>query len=196
MSVNPTLPRAQVHRLSELCAEGPAVEAAARRALESQPRLVKFFKANLPQMASQPGEVSLYLLSVVIRVFGGSGGKLNKSSTAEIEAATRKIQAHARGLLPGDDFFPDRVRTVSDRAQPHLLEEALHALFERQKNLDKEVDISPQQAALIFVMLWASVEALNLTWRAGETGSWLQEDPEPASPPAGAPEAAGQPEAP
>lgn len=176
MSANPTMSRAHVHRLSEACAEGSAVEVAARRALDSQPRLVKFFKANLPQMASQPGEVSLYLLSVVIRVFAGSGGKLSKVGASEIEAATKKIQSHARGLLPGDEGFPERVRSVADRAQPHLIDEALHALFEREKNLDKEVDIDPQQAALILLMLWASIEALDASWRAGATTDWLLDE--------------------
>lgn len=173
---NPVLPRAQVHALSEACADLPNVEVAARRALDNQPRLTRFFKANLPQMAAQPGEVSLYLLSVVIRVFEGSGGRLGRVGAGEIDGATRKLAGVASKVLPGDDAFPERVRAVADRAQPHLLDEALFALFEREKNLDKEVDIPPDQAALVFLMLWAATEALEAAWTAPANPQWLTDD--------------------
>lgn len=171
---NPTLPRAHVHTLSEACANGPAVEAASRRALDLQPRLVRFFRSNLPQMSEQTGEVSLYLLSVVIRVFTGSGGQLSKVGAGEIATATQKLQAVAAKVLPGNEGFPERVRAVADRAQPNLLDEALWALFERERQ-EREVEVPHDQAALLFLMLWASVEALNLVWRAPASPTWLVE---------------------
>jgi hypothetical protein len=170
---NPVIPRAQVHRLSEACAALPNVEVAARRALDGQPRLARFFRANMPQMAAQPAEVSLYLLSVVIRVFEGSGGVLKKVGAGEIEAATGKLAAVAGKILPGDEGLPLRVRAVGDRAQPNLLDEALEALFEREKNLEKEVDIPPDQSALVFLMLWAATEALDDAWSAPASPAWL-----------------------
>lgn len=174
MPHNPILPRDHVHTLSEACANGPAVEAASRRALDLQPRLVRFFRANLPQMSDQTGEVSLYLLSVVIRVYSGSGGQLGKVGAGDITAATQKVQAVARRMLPGDAGFPERVRGVSDRAQPHLLDEALWALFERDRQ-EREVEIPQDQAALLFLMLWAAVEALERAWRAPAAPAWATE---------------------
>ena len=170
---NPVIPRDHVHRLSEACADmGMSFQTVARRSLEDQARLLRFFKSNLPQMDGQAGEVSLYLLAVVVRVFDQCGGRMKRVGAAEIEAATRKIQAHGRSLLPGDEGFPARVRQVADRAQPHLLDEALHALFEREERREEEVEIPPPQAALVFMMLWAAVEALELAWSAPPSPEW------------------------
>lgn len=173
MGQNPEIPRDVVHRLSEECAElGTEFQPIARRLLEEQPKLLKFFKENLPHMEGHTGEVSLYLLSVVVRVFQRVGGKLPRVSAEEMGSAARKVMASARGFLPGDAGFPEKVRTVAGRAQPHLLDEALWALFERDEKKEQEVDVDPQQAALIFLMLWAAVEALDLAWRAPAAPDW------------------------
>lgn len=172
--MNPAIPRETVHAWSEDCANaGLAFQTIARRCLEDQARLARFFKANVPQMKGQAGEVSLYLLAVVVRLFE-RGGTLRRVGAPEIEAATKKIQSHAKGLLPGDDAFPARVRAVDDRAQPHILDEALHALFERDERKENEVLIPPEQAALVFLMLWAATEALSLAWTAPANPEWAE----------------------
>ena len=172
--MNPALPRAVVHAWSEDCANaGLAFQSIARRSLEDQARLARFFKANIPQMKGQAGEVSLYLLAVIVRLFE-RGGKLGRVGPQEIEAATKKIQLHAKTLLPGDDGFAGRVRDVADRAQPHILDEALHALFEREERKDNEVLIPPEQAALVFLMLWAATEALERAWTAPKEPEWAE----------------------
>lgn len=174
-AMNPAIPRATVHAWSEDCANaGLAFQSIARRSLEDQARLARFFKANVPQMKGQAGEVSLYLLAVVVRLFERGGGTVKRIGPAEIEAATAKIRAHAKALLPGDDGFPDRVRAVENRAQPHILDEALHALFEREERKDNEVLIPPEQAALVFLMLWAATEALDLAWTAPQHPEWVE----------------------
>jgi hypothetical protein len=168
---NAAIPRDEVHRLSEACAnEGLAFQAAARRLLEDQARLTRFFKSNLAQMKGKTGEVSLYLLAVVLRIFERSGGKLAKVTAAEIEAATSRITAVGRAMLPAGDDFPERVRAVAWRAQPGILDEALHALFERDEKKAEEVDMTPDQAALVFFMLWAATEALDAAWTAPAGG--------------------------
>ena len=68
-------------------------------------------------------------------------------------------------VLPFDGGFADRVRTIEDRAQPHILDEALWALFERDQKKDGEVDVAEQQGGLIFLMLWVAAEALDSAWR-------------------------------
>ena len=172
--MNPALPRDVVHRWSEECAEqGLAFQSVARRSIEDQARLSRFFKSNLPVMPGQSGEVALYLLAVVVRLFEKGGGKLGRVGTKEIEAATAKIQGHARAIMPGGEGFADRVRAVADRAQPHILDEALHALFEREEKKKEEVEIPPDHAALVFMMLWAATEALDAVWVAPKSAEWL-----------------------
>lgn len=173
--MNLAIPRATVHAWSEDCANaGLSFQTVARRSLEDQARLARFFKSNVPQMKGQAGEVSLYLLAVVVRLFERGGGTLGRIGATEIDAATRKIQSHAKALLPGNDGFPGRVREVANRAQPHILDEALHALFERDERKDNEVLIPPEQAALVFLMLWAATEALDLGWTAPKNPEWAE----------------------
>ena len=62
--------------------EATSMANAAKRALENQSRLVRFFRGNLPQMAAQPGEVSLYLLAVIVRIFEQCGGKIDRVAAA------------------------------------------------------------------------------------------------------------------
>ena len=172
--MNPHIPRDVVHRWSEECAEqGLAFQAVARRLLDDQGRLGRFFKSNVPVIEGQGGEVSLYLLAVIVRLFEKGGGRLGRVGSTEIEAATKKIQSHARKLLPGNEGFADRVREVADRAQPHILDEALHALFEREEKKAEEVAIPPEQAALVFLMLWAATEALDSAWKAPAKADWI-----------------------
>lgn len=170
---NPVIPRPHVKQLSEACADmGISFQPVARRILDEQARLVKFFRSNLPQMDEQSGEVSLYLFTVVVRIFQECGGKLPRVGPAEIAAATAKIAAHARTLLPADAGFPERVREVTNRAQPHILDEALHALFEREEKKDEEIELDPAQSARVFLMLWAATEALELAWKAPSAPEW------------------------
>lgn len=172
MSANAVMSREHVHRLSEECAAmGMSFQPVARRLLEDQSRLLRFFKANLPAMENQAGEVSLYLLAVVVRVFDQSGGRLRRVGPAEIEAATKVIAAAGK-LLPADPEFPGRVRAMAGRSQPHLLDEALHALFEREEIKEQEVALDPDQSALVFLMLWAATEALDRAWSAPPAPDW------------------------
>jgi hypothetical protein len=175
MSRNPAIPRDHVHALSEECAnQGLAFQAVARRLLEDQSRLLRFFKANLPQMSGQTGEVSLYLLAVIVRIFQQCGGRIGRIGATDIEKATAKVRAVADKCLPADDGFPDRVRAIADRAQPNILDEALHALIERKERKENEADLDPDQAVRVFLMLWAATEALDTAWTAPKDPEWLK----------------------
>jgi hypothetical protein len=172
MTTKPQIPRDHVHALSEECAKlGMGFQTAARRMLDDQSRLLRFFKANLPDMQGQTGEVSLYLLAVVVRIFQQTG-KLGRVSNADVEAATKRIQGVAGGLLPVDDGFPERVRAIGWRAQPHILDEAMHALFEREEKQANEVELEKDQAARVFLMLWAATEALEGVWTPQAEPAW------------------------
>jgi hypothetical protein len=175
MSANPALPRPWVTKVSEECADlGVNFSNAARRLLDEHTRLVRFFKANVGQMEGQTSEVALYLLAVVLRIFDRAGGRVGRVGSAEIEAATQRILKEGKALLPFDDGFADRVRGVSWRAQPAILDEALFALFERQNRKDNEVPVEPEQAGRIFLMLWAATEAMDAAWRAPAAAEWKE----------------------
>ena len=69
------------------------------------------------------------------------------------------------GLLPFDEGFPERVRGVDGRAQPHILDEVLWALYERGEDKQEgEVDLDTDASALVYIMLWTAVEALDENW--------------------------------
>ena len=84
--------------------------------------------------------------------------------TLAIAAATKKVQSVATELFPADDSFHERAKAVEWRAQPHLLDEILWALYERDDKSEGEVDLEPEKAALVYLMLWAAIEALDANW--------------------------------
>ncbi|MFT5585503.1 MAG: hypothetical protein ACI9VR_003095 [Cognaticolwellia sp.] len=165
---NAAIDRDTVHTLSEACAEdGERFRSVATRLLKEQKRLLSFYNQNLPAVDAQTGEVSLYLFSVVVRIFDQMGGRLAKVNGREINAAAARVKGAVDQCLPFDDGFPDRVRAQEWRAQPHILDEALHALFERDEEEIKEaeVDVDPVKGGTIFMMLWVATEALDASWR-------------------------------
>lgn len=170
----PSIPKDHVHALSEACARDiNRFQVVAKRYLDDQPRLVRFFRDNMPNMPEKSGEVSLYLLAVILHIFYQCG-KVGKVGEAEISKATRLIQGHAKGWLQGGVSIPEVVRAVEGRSQPGILDEALSALFERTERRAEEVDIPADQAARMFLMLWASTEAIQSVWRAPASPAWLQ----------------------
>ena len=157
--------REDVHALAEACSDaGDSFRSVASRLLKDQKRLTNFMQRNMPQLEGETREVVLYMFAVCIRVFEQFGGRLKKAGGAEIDAASARVQGEAASLVPFDDGFPERVRGVAWRAQPHLLDEALWALFERDDREEGELDVPSDQAGLIFLLLWVAVEALDANW--------------------------------
>jgi hypothetical protein len=159
------IPREDVHTLAESCSQsGDAFRSVASRLLKDQKRLTNFMQKNLPQLDAETREVVLYMFAVCIRVFDQYGGRMKKVSGSQIDAAAARVQGQTGEILPFDAGFPERVRSADWRAQPHLLDEALWALFERDEKEEGEVDVPREQAGLIFLLLWVAVEALNENW--------------------------------
>lgn len=178
---NPAITRDQVHTLAEACGdEGEVFQSTATRLIKEQRRLSRFFEQNMETMGVLPGQVSLYMLSVVMRIFEQVGGRMRKVTSRDLAAATAKVQGVAEGLLPPDDGFMDRVKAVDWRAQPHILDEVLWALYERDDEEDEDgedgeaqADLEPAQSAMIYLMLWTAVEALDTNWTPAP--SWSPE---------------------
>lgn len=165
---NPAIPRDDVHRLAEACSdEGEAFQSTATRLVKQQRRLTRYIEQNVQHLGPMPAQVALYMLTVSMRIFEQTGGRMSKVTTRDIDAAAEKIQAVTDSLLPADGGFVDRVKAVEWRAQPHLLDEILWALYERDEDDKKEgeVDLEDNESALTYLVLWLAVEALDAKWR-------------------------------
>ena len=164
---NPAISRDRVHALAEACSdEGEEFQSTASRLIKHQRRLSRFFEQNVGPMGPMAAQVGLYMLSVSMRIFDQVGGRMDKVTGGTLNEAAAKIQEEAARLLPADDGFLARAKGVEWRAQPHLLDEILWALFEREEKNEGEVDLEPDKAALVYLMLWAAVECLDANWRA------------------------------
>lgn len=178
---NPAISRPQVHRLSEACsADQDGFKSTATRLVKSQRRLSRFIEESFsgleidPQIRFVTAQVAVYMLSVSLRVYEQVGGRMRKVTTDDINAATARIQAVADQVLPADAGMPARARGVEWRAQPHLLDEILWALFERGNKREEEVDLPPDIAALVYMTLWVSIEAIDANWTPAK--GWSPED--------------------
>ena len=164
---NPAITRAQVHELAEACSDAAEkFQSTATRLVKEQRRLSRFFEQNFADMGPMPGQVSLYMLSVVLRIFEQMGGRMHKVAGRDIDEAVARIDAVAEQLLPPDRELNARAKAIEWRAQPHILDEVLWALYERDDDEKKEgeTDLDPEQSALVYTLLWAAVEALDNNW--------------------------------
>ena len=59
-----------------------------------------------------------------------------------------------------------RAKAVEGRAQPHLLDEVIWALYERDEDEQKEgeQELEDSTSALMYILLWTAVEALDGCW--------------------------------
>ncbi len=166
---NPAIPRETVHRLAEACSdEGQAFQPTALRLVQEQRRLSRYIEQNVQHLGAVPAQVALHMLTVCLRIFEQVGGRMGKVGTADLDAAAARIQAVTDQLLPADDGFCARAKAIEWRAQPHLLDEVLWALYERDEELKKkdEVSLKPAESAMVYLVMWLAVEAMDRNWRA------------------------------
>ena len=162
---NPAIPRDEVHALAEACADSTdSFRNTAQRLLKNQKRLTNFIQKNMVHLEAETREVVLYMYAVTLRIFEQKGGRLKKVSGSQIDSTSARINETLSGLTPFDKSFPDRLRTVATRAQEHLLDECLWALFEKEEKEEGEVEVDPNQAGLMFLLLWVAVETLDANW--------------------------------
>lgn len=183
--MNPAISRAQVHHLAEQCSEaGDDFQATATRLLKQQRKLSKFFENNAQTLGLMPGQVALYMLAVSIRVLQHAGGRLYKVNASHIKAAELRVKDALAELMPVDDGFAARARAYTDRAQSHLLDEILWALYERPDEEAEQAHLEDGEKALVYIMLWTGIEALDMVWQPAK--DWSPDDyqlPEGAEPP-------------
>ena len=165
---NAFIPRSDVHKWSEDIGNNyEAHQTSLNRLVKNQRRLSRFIERNAAEINPQIGSTTLYLISVVIRIFDLAGGKLRTVSWAQVNEAASKVSAEAGDLFPVDAGFAERLRKIEWRAQPHILDEAVRALIDRPEtdDDDEENQLEPKDAGTIFFMMWVAIEALDVAWR-------------------------------
>lgn len=163
---NPFLPREQVHAWSdEIGAQTPEHQTALNRLIKEQRRLTRFLEENQENLPPATAGVTVYLFGVLARMYDLAGGRLRSATWDQVREASRRVGAVAGDLLPADEGFAERVRQVPWRAQPHILDEALMALFERQEVGEGEVDLDRGEAAKVFFLMWVANEVLDENWK-------------------------------
>jgi hypothetical protein len=162
---NPAILRDQVHALAEACGDaGDAFQSTATRLIKDQRKLSRFFEQNMTDMGPMPAQVSLYMLSVVLRIFEQVGGRMKKINGRDLDTAKARVQEVVGDLIPADASLIERAKSIDWRAQPHILDEVLWALYERDDKEEGEVDLDLDASALVYIMLWTAVEALDANW--------------------------------
>ena len=161
---NAFVPRETVHQWSETIGANPQEhQAPLNRLLREQRRLARFVDENKESMAPGTAQITTYLVGVVARMFDLAGGQMKAASWDQMRAAEKRVQATVAQLLPVDAGFAARARTVP-RAQPHMLDEALMALFERPKK-EGEPDLHEVEKVKCYLTLWVCTEVLDENWR-------------------------------
>jgi len=162
---NPYIPRELVHAWSDDMADAPQNHAAAlQRLLKDQRRLTRFIEENAASMHPATAGICNYMVGVVTRIFDLAGGRLKSATWAQVREAEARIGAQVPELLPLGDGFVERARALS-RAQPHILDEALMALFMTEVGEDEE-EPEPTELLKVYLMMWIASEVLDANWRA------------------------------
>jgi len=164
---NAYLPRTWVHQTSEMVGQTAAdQQAALQRLLKEQRRLTRWLEENAENFKGPSTGVAMYLFGAVARIFDLTGGKLRKATWEQVRDAEQRVGRVIGSLLPFDDKFPERVREVPWRAQPHLLDEALMTLFMNAPG-EEEVALDRTEAGKIFAMMWVAIEVMDENWQPG-----------------------------
>ena len=161
---NHYLSRELVHAWSEEIGADMERQASLHRLLKGQRRLSRFIEENAGQLEPSSGGVCMYLTGVIAALFDRAGGRLKSATWDQVRSAERRVQDAVSDLLPLDDGLPERARAVAWRAQPHILDEAIMALFEVEDATAEEVSLSPLECLKIYLLLWVATEVLDGNW--------------------------------
>lgn len=160
---NPFVARPQVHEWSETIGEVPeSHRSAITRLIKEQRRLSRFVEENSKSMVGVTGGVSVYLIGVILRMFDLAGGRMRNVTWEDVRAAEQYVQGQVDRLLPVGEGLAERARSVV-RAQPHILDEALYALFERPPT-EGENPMDDTESLKVYLLLWVATEALDRNW--------------------------------
>lgn len=174
---NALIPRPTVHDWSESIGEAPQDhQTALTRLLRDQRRLTRFIEENAENMHPSTAGVSIYLTGVIVRMFDLAGGRLKSATWAQIREAEAKVNGSLAALMPFDEGFAERARGVH-RSQAHILDEAIYALFQRDRDAeeDDEADLDTMETIKVYLMLWVVTEVLDMNWKPAKAFEGLSD---------------------
>ncbi|MEO0602960.1 MAG: hypothetical protein AAF211_16080 [Myxococcota bacterium] len=162
---NSLLSREQVHAWSESMSDSPeGHQAAITRLLKDQRRISRHVEENAQHLQGMTAGVAMYLVGVIVRMFDLAGGRLKKATWDDLRSAEQRVSQQVEALLPVDEGFVGRARQAP-RAQAHILDEALYALFVRDEGEDDEQEqLDELEAFKVYLMMWVATEALDANW--------------------------------
>jgi hypothetical protein len=161
---NAFLSRDVVHAWSEQIGEDSAShQTALQRLLKDQRRLTRWLEENAESLQGGTGGVGIYLFGVVARMFDLAGGRLKAATWAQVREAEARVGKLAPSLLPLDDGLLERARALP-RAQPHILDEALMALFLAQEVAPEQEQYAKTEAFKLYLLMWVATEVMDENW--------------------------------
>ena len=150
---NPLISRELVHDWSEAIAEQPDTHGTALpRLLKEQKRLTRWVGENAANMHPATSGIANYMISVCARIFDLAGGRLRGATWDQIRTAEKTVMGRVGDLLPVDEGFVERAR-AAERSQPHILDEALMALFMTEVEGDDEEAPDQNELLKIYLMM-------------------------------------------
>lgn len=173
MTSTPLIPRAQVHEwILDIERNKSGHKNAINLLLTRQRNLSRYVHKSAGEIQLGSRRAVLFIQGALLRVFDLAGGKVSKITTENISDAQTRVGEVIPTLLPVDDSFVERMRSVEWRAQPHILDECVVSLFD-------DPDLDREQMVRLFLLAWIVVEAANDSWSPpedfeGETAYTLQ----------------------
>ncbi|MCB9687752.1 MAG: hypothetical protein H6738_24660 [Alphaproteobacteria bacterium] len=152
------IPRDRVHALADAVDVDPgAHRQAILRIRRKHARLMRYVDAA-ELGRDDVRDLCRYLVAVAVRVLE-SEGRLRAPSRHDLTAAEDRVRPLVGDVLPLRPGATDAARAVA-RAQPHLLDEALDALFEWPGASVAD----DAEKVCVYLVLWVVVEALDACW--------------------------------
>lgn len=162
---NPLIPRPVVHAWSDAIAEQLGDhQASLQRLLKEQRRLTRFIEQNQKHMGPNTASVCVYMTGVIARMFDMAGGRMRSATWEQLHAAEAKVQQHLDAMLPLDEGFVDRFHAIPGRAQAHILDEAVLAMFQTER-AEPETDLDRAESFKVLLVCWVVTEVLDANWR-------------------------------
>lgn len=155
---NAFLPREQIHAWVDDIDKNKAGHKPALKLLLSKQRAFsRYVHDGVTAIGLERKSTVLFIAGVLLRVFDLAGGKVAKIGVKDLMAAEARVTGHVPAVVPPDDGFAERLRTIDGRAQPHLLDECLVDLFDNK-------ELTNVESAKLFFLIWIAVEALDAAW--------------------------------
>ena len=123
--------------------------------------MLKHLEREFSRIDPMAGQVALYMTIICVRVFedgGEAGSVLRRVNQTSIDEATERFGPSSR-CVANRRGFVERAK-AAERSQPHLLDEVLWALCERDDmSFVNRKQICDVRSVQIYFMLWIAVEA-------------------------------------